>query len=75
MKLIQLNSVIKEVDSEATGMAVKTLRKKKGVAIKDVAKETGMSLSLLYAMERGLRPWNQEKFTAVIKALKKLSGK
>ena len=75
MKLIQLKSVIKEVDSEATGMAVKTLRKKKGVAIKDVAKETGMSLSLLYAMERGLRPWNQEKFTAVIKALKKLSGK
>lgn len=75
MKLIQVNAVSTEVDSEATGKAIRALRKKKGVAIKDVAKETGMSWSLLYAMERGLRPWNQKKFTAVVKALKKLSGK
>ena len=75
MKLIHRNAVNREVDSEATGRAIRSLRIKNGVAIKDVAKETKMSLSLLYAMERGLRPWNQEKFTAVTKALKKLSRK
>lgn len=75
MKLIQKNAVGTEVDSEATGRAIRALRKKKGVAVKDVAKETGMTVSLLYMMERGLRPWNQKKFMAVIKAVKKLSGK
>ena len=75
MKLIQKNSVNMEVDSEATGRAVRALRKKKGVAIKDVATETGMTQSLLYMMERGIRPWNERKFKAVIQALKKLSGK
>lgn len=75
MKLIQKDSVNREVDSEATGSAIRALRKKKGVAIKDVAEETGMSWSLLYSMERGLRPWNEKKFTAVMEALKKLSGK
>ena len=48
---------------------IKRAMKKKGVCVKDLSAMSGISVSYLYNLLSGIRPWNINSLTAVCEAL------
>lgn len=68
-KLTTRRVVCTEVDSVAVGQQVRALRKKHNLTLVITAERTGLSVSYLSALERGLRVWNKKLLDLVSNAL------
>lgn len=61
-------------DPMATGKAMKALRVKARIRLREMAYELGCSITLVCHLESGRKPWDQHRinrFKAAIKAIKK----
>ena len=75
MRLIRTEVTIEIIDHEESGKQIRSCRRFHNLSAAQVAKAAGISKSYLTMLECGDRPWTDELFEMVFKALQKLTGK
>ena len=74
MELIRKRVTIEVIDHEASGTWIRSCRKRHSLNAGVVAEAAGISKSYLTMLECGDRPWTDDLFGMVFKALQKLTG-
>jgi len=64
----------RHVNHAETAASVRKYRRAAKVSLTDVARETGISLSLACFLEKGVRSWTPEFHATYIAAIDKLKG-
>lgn len=75
MELIRRRVTVEVTDHEESGKQIRACRRFHKLSAAQVSEAAGISKSYLTMLECGDRPWTDDLFGMVFKALQKLTGK